>query len=89
MMSEDVERRKTTFIVRKDLLERAEKLSSWTKSLIFHRDVLRKVLRCLRIVFRELDDSHAGGGIRTHASLTGHGLSRPAPYHSATPAQIY
>ena len=45
---------------------------------------------CLRELVEYLKGfKHAGGGIRTHASLTGHGLSRPAPYHSATPAQTY
>ncbi len=40
------------------------------------------------VILAEHGLANAGGGIRTH-DPRGERLSRPPPYHSATPAQLY
>ena len=62
--------------INKDVLERAKKL---IPNLSFFVEL--KLREFLALV----ENNYAGGGIRTHAGRA-QWLSRPPPYHSATPA---
>ncbi len=87
-MSEDVERKKTTFIIRKDLLEKAEQLGLLGRNLSFFVErFLEMFLENYELFLGNLIHPTPGVGFeptRAHAQR----LSRPSPYHSATPAQI-
>ena len=94
-MSKEIPRRKTTFIIREDLLEKAEELGLLGKNLSeYVEKFLEKFLPLYEQSNKKLEgvvwglayDLTPGVGFeptRAHAQR----LSRPSPYHSATPAR--
>ena len=89
-MSEDVERRKTTFIVRKDLLERAEKLGLLGRNLSFFVEMfLEKFLDAYESFLENWTILTPGVGFEP-TNPYGQGISSPPQWPgSATPARNY
>ena len=86
-MSEGIQRRKTTFIIREDLLKKAQELGLLGRNLsVFVEKFLEKFLEEYESFVEGLDDRLTPGLGFEPRSPEGQGISSPPQCHSATPA---